>query len=600
MKTFSDFGIIIPTGKLSETGYIKVICPRCNQRKGGRLKDKDLSVNIQRGTWHCHSGNCGWEGRLNENTLKKTYIKPPEWKNNTNASINVVKWFETERKISQATINKLRITSSSEFMPQTGKQENTINFNYFFQNELINVKYRDRQKNFKLFKDAELILYNLDSIIDVAEAVIVEGEIDVCSFVEAGIEFVVSVPNGANKKSNNTTYLDYYYDLFNDKEFIYIGVDADAAGIQLREELIRRFGAERCKIIDYSIFSFENKEGIMQRCKDANEVLVYHGKEALRECYTKARFLKIDGIFEVADVASNMRETFFYGKVRGSTTYINKLDKHFTHRKGEVTLVTGYNNEGKSNFLYHLLMRKAKNTGEKVAAFMPENLPIEDCFDDFAHNYAGMSTDPYYKNQMPVELYDEALEFINNHFFVIDPPDDYTIDTILEKAVFLIKRKGIHTLVLDPYNQIETTLSEKLEHLAISKFMTKLKRFAIKYNIAIFLVAHQVTPNIAGRTDYPEPNKYSIKGGGTFADKADNVIIIWRPNMLSDPSSPLVLVIVQKIKKQRLVGIPGRIEMFYSPKKNQYFEDQYSCEHDSIFCDGGYVMNDSVDVPVPF
>ena len=50
-------------------------------------------------------------------------------------------------------------------MPQTGKTENTIKFNYYVGDQLINVKYRDGRKNFKLYKGAEKVFYNINSIV---------------------------------------------------------------------------------------------------------------------------------------------------------------------------------------------------------------------------------------------------------------------------------------------------------------------------------------------------------------------------------------------------------------------------------------------------
>ena len=84
----------------------------------------------------------------------------------------------------------MKITEGKEFMPQTGKEENTIQFNYFINNELINIKYRDGKKNFKLVKGAEKIFYNIDSTIGHKYVVIVEGEIDALSFIDAGINSV--------------------------------------------------------------------------------------------------------------------------------------------------------------------------------------------------------------------------------------------------------------------------------------------------------------------------------------------------------------------------------------------------------------------------
>jgi twinkle protein len=45
-------------------------------------------------------------------------------------------------------MHELQITEGKEFMPQTGKTENAIHFNYFIGDQLINIKYRDGRKNF--------------------------------------------------------------------------------------------------------------------------------------------------------------------------------------------------------------------------------------------------------------------------------------------------------------------------------------------------------------------------------------------------------------------------------------------------------------------
>ena len=79
------------------------------------------------------------------------------------------------------TLAELKISEGPEYMPQTGKTENVIKFNYFMGDQLINVKYRDGRKNFKLYKGAEKVFYNINSIIGYEYCVIVEGEMDVLS-----------------------------------------------------------------------------------------------------------------------------------------------------------------------------------------------------------------------------------------------------------------------------------------------------------------------------------------------------------------------------------------------------------------------------------
>ena len=159
-------------------------------------------------------------------------------------------------------------------MPQTGKTENTIQFNYIIGDQLINIKYRDGRKNFKLYKGAEKVFYNINSIVGYDHCIITEGEMDVLALHEAGIKNVVSVPNGATLNTNNLDYLDNCIDYFDDKEKVILAVDSDDAGQALQQELVRRLGAEVCFLADFV------------KCKDANEYLIKYGKEKLAERIT--------------------------------------------------------------------------------------------------------------------------------------------------------------------------------------------------------------------------------------------------------------------------------------------------------------------------
>jgi twinkle protein len=90
---------------------------------------------------------------------------------------------------------------------------NTIQFNYFENNELINIKYRTADKVFKMVKKAEKIPYNVNCLNDSFDFIfIVEGEMDALTLIECGIESVISVPNGANTGNNNLNYLDRLID----------------------------------------------------------------------------------------------------------------------------------------------------------------------------------------------------------------------------------------------------------------------------------------------------------------------------------------------------------------------------------------------------
>ena len=61
MKTYADYGIEIPNGK--RRGQIKVVCPNCPPTRTNR-HDTSLSVNLDKGIWHCHY--CDWKGVVDE------------------------------------------------------------------------------------------------------------------------------------------------------------------------------------------------------------------------------------------------------------------------------------------------------------------------------------------------------------------------------------------------------------------------------------------------------------------------------------------------------------------------------------------------------
>lgn len=535
------------------TGEELMVCPVCSHlRKPKNQKIKCFSWNHDKNQGYC--SHCQGSFYIpKQNIIEKQYSKP-EWNNNTELSDKAVKYFES-RGISQFTLRRLNVTSGFDYMPQLEKEVETIHFNYFENGELINIKYRGANKSFKIYKDAKLVFYNIDAIKDAKEAIIVEGEFDCLSFCECGYYNTISVPNGAK----NFQFLDNCIDDLNHIEKIYIAVDNDEAGIELRKELIRRIGSERCFIVDFGEF------------KDANDVLIHKGKESVLKCINEAKAIPINGIQFVSDVFDEMLNSFRYGKQLGTTTYLPTLDPHWKWRNGEVTIWTGYMNEGKSCFLSQLCVLKAKNEGYKFAVFCPENYPISEYYDELIHCYVGKSTDKSYRNVMTEDEYIQASQFIHEHFFAIMPENEFYYDLILEKMQFLIRKAGVNACIIDPYNQVEHLMEKgQREDLYISKFMSKMKRFAIDNNVSFHLVAHQVTPMFKGKEDYPQPDGYKIKGGGTFADKADNVIAVWRPYRRSDSTNNSVDIIVSKIKKQKLVGIPGDIRIYYDVAKNQY------------------------------
>lgn len=556
MQQFSDLGIQLKGSRTQQ----KVQCPNCIKLGKENYRDTCLSVNTSDGVYNCHK--CGWQGKVkteNNFTMETKNYKVPE-KKNMKRLTDSGKEFLLSRGITEEVIEKNKIVSTTD--------NRNILLPYFKNGKIVNYKTRGIDgKFFTQSRDAEPTIYNYDRCVDRDAIVICEGEMDSLSWEVAGIDFHTSVNMGApNSNDKNIDKklecISNCYEVFEQAKAIYIATDEDENGRNLQKELVRRFGAEKCLLVDLSPY------------KDANEVLVAEGTESLQKRLKIASTPKVEGIFNIDDVSASMLDGFHNGQERGTTTHINSVDNAWTWRNGEVNIWTGYQNEGKSLFLNQLATLKAVFDGWKFAVFSPENMPINDFFNDIIEMYIGRSSDPFHGNlQMTLEEYKEAMDFVKKHFFIIYPKKDFQLNTIFEKAKFLVKTKGIRSLIIDPYNTIQHRMrSGEREDLYISRFMSELKRFALDQNISVNLVAHQVTPMKDNDGRYIKPDVNRIKGGGTFADKADNVMFVWRPERALDYSSTLVTFGSQKIKKQKLVGTPQEItDISFNVKEQRYY-----------------------------
>jgi len=556
MQQFLDLGIQLKGSRTQQ----KVQCPNCIKLGKENYKDTCLSVNTSDGVYNCHK--CGWQGKVkteNNFTMETKVYKVPE-KKNMKRLTNSGKEFLLSRGITEEVIEKNKIVSTTD--------NRNILLPYFKNGKIVNYKTRGIDgKFFTQSRDAEPTIYNYDRCADSDAIVICEGEMDSLSWEVAGIEFHTSVNMGApNSNDKNIDKklecISNCYEVFEQAKAIYIATDEDENGRNLQKELVRRFGAEKCLLVDLSPY------------KDANEVLLSEGTESLKKRLKIASTPKVEGIFNIDDVSASMLDGFHNGQERGTTTHIDSVDNAWTWRNGEVNIWTGYQNEGKSLFLNQLATLKAVFDGWKFAVFSPENMPINDFFNDIIEMYIGRSSDPFHGNlQMTLEEYKEAMDFVKKHFFIIYPKKDFQLNTIFEKAKFLVKTKGIRSLIIDPYNTIQHRMrSGEREDLYISRFMSELKRFALDQNISVNLVAHQVTPMKDNDGRYIKPDVNRIKGGGTFADKADNVMFVWRPERALDYSSTLVTFGSQKIKKQKLVGTPQEItDISFNVKEQRYY-----------------------------
>ena len=564
MRNFANYQVDI---RHRTSGVIKTICNQCLPTRHNK-RDRSLRVNIDTG--HCHCYHCGADFYVPDDTEEREkaerqaarkrraaavvpqhFQRPVFDASKTTLSDATERWLVETRCIPQSVIAELRITEQEEFMPQFGAKERCVCFNYFEGGQLVNTKFRSGKKHFKMVQGAELIPYNIDSLIGQTSCIINEGELDAASSIAAGFKGVISVPTGAN---SNLSWLDRFMEThFEDLEEIIIAVDTDSAGIRLRDELVNRLGAERCRVVAYG-----------PDCKDANEHLVKYGLESLRIAIEQAVEVPLEGIFTAADLHGDLRALFDNGFGPGAETGWEEMDKICTYERRRNIIVTGTPGAGKSEWVDELVLRLCLRHQWKIGFFSPENIPIVYHLRKLIEKLTGHR----FQNGcgMTEGLLARSEEFLAENVSHISLKGNATPDRVLAKARELVVRRGCRIFVFDPLNRFDHEPAPgQTETQYISNLLNKFTEFATQYNCLLILVAHPRKMNrnpTTGAT--PRVEMYDINGSADFYNKADYGIVVER-----DKEIGITRVYVDKVKFKHL-GVGGVATFVYDPVNGRY------------------------------
>lgn len=594
-KNFRDFesvGIKLPEN-IGRSRF-RMLCPFCSAgRKTINRTEKCLSVNLDNGLYHCY--NCGVSGvvhsvqemedwkerhsrqqgqRIYQNKSTKQYVLPGQFpasfliKNCTldAGSQPLVDYLTQQRCLDLDLLQRYRITLPfAKFEKRTqGQSEKAeyesiqcIGFNYFDGTRYINTKFRTLDKRFSLVHGAELIPWNIDAIQGQPVCYITEGEFDALTLIQCGYPQTISVPNGAQK---NLDFLDRFVEShLEDKVQLVLALDTDEAGIRLRDELVRRFGSERCPVVQWP-----------QGCKDANDVLVRHGVQAVRDCIDNAQLLPITGVLTARDLEEEMRQLFENGMKHGEAIQLAGFDQLMTFEEGRYMVVSGRPGDGKSEFIDELCMRLCLLHGWKIAYFSPENNPVEIHLRKLCER---LTRYPFkHEGHMTEQLLEGCLNWLAGNVCHIMPDTGriqsggIRLDDILDIARQTIARLGTRIVVIDPLNRIESDAQFASNELAwYAHVNNRLYWFAQQYRCLVILVAHPRKVNRAnfdGKKRRVEMN--DINGSADFGNKADYCVIVDR-----DDDRQVVTVYADKVKFKHL-GSRGECTLHYEKNSGRY------------------------------
>src|SRR4051812_37404641 len=277
-------------------------------------------------------------------------------------SEKAIRWFES-RGISPENAVRMGIYSARRVTNGDGEQGlerhasgDVIAFPFLEGGDVVAEKYRAAGKKFWQRANPRKTFYNSDVLDDPgllegrASLVIVEGEIDCLSVIEAGNPFVVSVPDGAPAARDKDGRLIAVpegagdVDPSCDEKFrfvannwdrlarikrIVIATDNDEPGRRLAAELVRRLGRVRCSFVTWP-----------DDCKDANDALVKHGPARLSEAILNAKPYPVSGVYTFEDLPPEP-------ELQAVSTGFGRLDPFVRVYRPALLTVTGLANHGK-------------------------------------------------------------------------------------------------------------------------------------------------------------------------------------------------------------------------------------------------------------
>ena len=252
---------------------------------------------------------------------------------------------------------------------------------------------------------------------------------------------------------------------------------------------------------------------------------------------------------------------------------IQQLDYLFKPKRGEITLLTGIGNYGKTAWQKAQLLMRMVMFGEKIATFSPEDVPAEEYFHDYVEMLLGCECTPNNPNRPSNEIYEAAYDFVSKHIFYISaemlsPTPQY----IKEKFLELIVQEKVDFCCIDPFNQMTNDYkgfggrTDKYLETLLSDF----SRFARKNDIYFWIIAHPKLMERDRTGNYKCPDVFDVNDGAMWSNKMDNILVYHRPFAQTDPSNPLAEFHSKKIKKKS-VGRKGFMMLDYVWDRRRFF-----------------------------
>ena len=455
-----------------------------------------------------------------------------------------------------------------------------VAFHYYNSNDiLMTVKYRlgrkfNKEKDHNKCwsqKDSDFapLLFNMNRIDPAKPLLVVEGEIDCLSVIEAGYSNVVSIPNGCA----NSQWIQYNWEWLEQFDKIILWFDSDEAGIKARNDILYRLGTWRTYYIEINP---EDTTPNGARIKDANEVLYFKGKDRVLQYINKPLEIPVENVSDLSKA-----EDFDIEHAEGLYTGIKELDDQiYKLTFGTLNIITGKSGEGKSVFVNQVAICQAVQQGYDVFVFSGE-LPAPILRNWVETNMIGREYITMKDGHVRV-FNPEQRKLMQNWYSgkVLVYDDDYntTATALLNKMEELARKCGTKVFLIDNLMMIDLECTEEGRLQAEKEFVNKLIFFAKKYNVLVFLVAH---PRKTGEI---RVTKEDIAGSGNIVNLAHMVFSVHRytakekegetntKNQYIRGKEPIPEDSCVEVLKNRITGILPLVKLYFDYPSYRFYK----------------------------
>lgn len=474
-----------------------------------------------------------------------------------------------KRGISKATVDAVDIRED---------EHGNIVFNYYDSNDVLClVKYRPSHKIDKSAgeikswcqkgADTTPLLFNMNRINVDQPLLLTEGEADTLAAIEAGYSNAVSVPFGAN----NYSWIEENFDWLEQFDSIIICSDNDEAGLKMQKECVFRLGSWRTKFIDIPPFHYDAEKNKQIPMKDLNHVLYYEGKQAVLNLIHNAKDSPVPSVQDISDIDETDLD-----EVDGITTGITELDAELMRLfYGTLTILSGQPGAGKTSFISQLVCN-ALDDNKNVWIYSRE-MPgwMTKSWLNYilagGHNikeYQDKNASTYYK------VTQDAKKQINEHYrgrwTVYRDDASNKLSDIMQSMKDCVRKYGSKLLIIDNLMTLDLDSNEDNEMLKQTEAINELIYFAMKYGVAVILVAHP--RKLPRDTDV---GIYDISGTANIINLAHRTIGLKRLDKEKNDHDVQLTII-----KDRMRGKAGKkINLYYDVPSRRFYSNEREYNH---------------------